>query len=105
MFLICSPLTYDFELILFGPHEDTAKDVRTIVRILSVILTEHNVLTSSGIDQTHHAALRQHFNYILTRWGSSRRFAFCLSLRLLNLLHGLGYESKGLRNGRDRDFD
>lgn len=52
-------------------NEDTAKDVRTIVRIFSGILTEHNVLTSSGIDQTHLAALRQHFNNILTRWGSS----------------------------------
>lgn len=57
------------ELLIANNHEnwneDTAKDVRTIVRIFIGILTEHNVLTSSGIDQTHLAALRQHFNNIL----------------------------------------
>ncbi len=63
-------------------NEDTAKDVRTIVRIFSGILTEHNVLTSSGIDQTHLAALRQHFNNILTRWGSSKRYVAMTTLQL-----------------------
>lgn len=43
-------------------NEDTAEDVRTIVRIFCGILGEHNVASSSGIDQTHLAALRQHFD-------------------------------------------
>lgn len=63
-------------------NEDTAKDVRTIVRIFNSILTEHNVLTSSGIDQTHLSALRQHFNNILTRWGSSKRYVAMTTLQL-----------------------
>lgn len=63
-------------------NEDTAKDVKTIVRIFHGILAEHNVLTSSGIDQTHLAALRQHFNNILTRWGSSERYVAMTTVRL-----------------------
>ncbi len=56
-------------------NEDTTKDVRTIVRIFSSILTEHNVLTSSG-------NLRQHFNNILTRWGSIKRYVAMTTLQL-----------------------
>ncbi|NKC22408.1 hypothetical protein HED50_09375 [Ochrobactrum oryzae] len=63
-------------------NEDTAKDVRTAVRIFCGILDEHNVLTSSAITQTHLAALRQHFNNILVRWGSSSRYVAMTTVQL-----------------------
>lgn len=63
-------------------NEDTAKDVRTIVRIFCGILGEHNVTSSSGIDQTHLAALRQHFNNILANWGRSAR---CVAMTTVQL--------------------
>ena len=63
-------------------NEDTAKDVKTAVRIFCGILDEHNVLTSSAITQTHLAALRQHFNNILVRWGSSSRYVAMTTVQL-----------------------
>jgi len=63
-------------------NEGTAKDVKTVVRIFCGILDEHNVLTSSGINQTHLAALRQHFNNILARWGSSSRYVAMTTVQL-----------------------
>ncbi len=63
-------------------NEDTAKDVRTIVRIFCGILDEHNVLTCSAIDQSHLAALRQHFNQILVRWGRSSRYVAMTTVQL-----------------------
>jgi integrase len=63
-------------------NEDTAKDVKTVVRIFCGILDEHNVLKSSGINQTHLAALRQHFNNILARWGSSSRYVAMTTVQL-----------------------
>ncbi|MBP0685604.1 hypothetical protein J8J21_21405, partial [Mycobacterium tuberculosis] len=59
-----------------------AKDVKTAVRIFCGILDEHNVLTSSAINQTHFAALRQHFNNILVRWGSSSRYVAMTTVQL-----------------------
>ncbi|MBO1026934.1 hypothetical protein IPU75_19700 [Ochrobactrum sp. SD129] len=63
-------------------NEDTAKDVRNIVRVFCGILAEHNVVSSSSIDQTHLAALRQHFNNILANWGSSSR---CVAMTTVQL--------------------
>ena len=63
-------------------NEDTAKDVKTVVRIFCGILDEHNVLTSSAVNQTHLAALRQYFNNILVRWGSSSRYVAMTTVQL-----------------------
>lgn len=38
-------------------------------------MREHNVASSSAIEQAHLAALRQHFNNILANWGRSSRYA------------------------------
>jgi len=63
-------------------NSDTARDVRTIIRIFCGILAEHNVTTSSGIEQSHLAALRQHFNNILVNWGSSSRYVSMTTAQL-----------------------
>lgn len=63
-------------------NEDTEKDVRTVIRIFCGVLGEHNVLTSSAVDQTHLAALRQHFNQISVRWGSSSRYVAMTTVQL-----------------------
>lgn len=54
-------------------EEDTASDVRVLVRIFRGILEEHEVAHSGEITQEHVAALRQHFNHILPLWGRSPR--------------------------------
>lgn len=54
-------------------EEDTASDVRVLVRIFRGILEEHDVAHSGEITQEHVAALRQHFNHILPLWGRSPR--------------------------------
>ncbi|MFC7067065.1 hypothetical protein [Brucella rhizosphaerae] len=83
-------------------NEDTAKDVRTIVCIFSGILTEHHVLTSSGIDQTHLAALRQYFNNILTRWGSSNRYVAMTTLQLARQHNGRSHSRNVTTSLRQR---
>lgn len=59
-------------------EDDTAGDVRVLVRTLKGVLEEHGVQHSGQITQRHIAALRQHFNEIPARYGQSSR------LRALN---------------------
>ncbi|WP_126011218.1 hypothetical protein [Georhizobium profundi] len=54
-------------------EDDTASDVRVLVRIFHGILEEHGVTHSGEITQEHIAALRQHFNHILPNYGRSPR--------------------------------
>lgn len=54
-------------------EDDTASDVRVLVRIFRGILEEHGVTHSGEITQEHIAALRQHFNHILPSYGRSSR--------------------------------
>ncbi|WP_226622503.1 hypothetical protein [Brucella anthropi] len=72
-------------------NEDTAKDVRTIVRIFCGVQGEHNVPTSSALDQTHLAVLRQHFNNILARWGGSSRYVLRLKWSGLSVIFSGGF--------------
>lgn len=66
-----------FERLLRNNRENwepaTASDVRALVRMFADVLDENGVRHSGEINQSHIAALRDHFNLIPPRYGQSPR--------------------------------